>query len=339
MAATGPSWTQVHPSQLLPETIVNFNQASGAFETLGGEGPQVRLNDGDLYVYMKTLTIRTRVMTGQTNANQLPSSTISVAPISAPVYKIRTRAEWDRSDESAFNRWGINMVEAQRLGMRQGTFQQLRNLVLVGNNPIAGEGLLNAALAVSTTLPPDSFGNTTASTYDSGQMAVFFLGVFGAMKVRTMQLGMPGRFVVLGSQRTLQTFEWAGIVQLTSFQRPGGGSLTTAGVVKEVTTMNGDKLLWTYDDTLQGRGAGGTDAILIVMPEVEKQEQAEFNTNEFADLTPSMAATCLQLIDRAAPLEITSPLAGGAVDMIGEMSSTPGWAIRPEAVTIISMAP
>src|SRR5579863_9084996 len=120
MAANGPSWTQVHPSQLLPETIVNFNQASGAFETLGGEGPQVRLNDGDMYVYMKTLTIRTRVMTGQTNANQLPSASIIPAPISAPVYKIRSRAEWDRADESAFNRWGINMVEAQRLGIRQG---------------------------------------------------------------------------------------------------------------------------------------------------------------------------------------------------------------------------
>ena len=339
MAATGPSWTQIHPSQLLPEVIVNFNQASGAFETLGGEGPQVRLNEGDLYVYMKTVTIRTRTMLGQSPANSLPSSTTTVAPISAPVYKIRSRAEWDRADEQAFNRWGINIVEAQRLGMRQGSFQQLRGLLLIGNNPVAGEGLLNSALATNITLPPDTFGNTTASSYDSGQMAVFFLGVIGAMKTRTMQLGIANRFVVLGPQRILQVFEWAGIVQLTSFQRPGGGSMTTAGVTKEVTMMNGDKLVWTYDDTLIGRGAGGTDAVLMVMPEVEKPERPQYNTNEFADLTPSLAATTVQFLDRAAPLEIISPLAGGAVDMIGEMSATPGWAIRPEAVTIISMAP
>ena len=329
----------MHPSQLLPESIVNFNQASGAFETLGGDGPQTRLNDGDLYVYMKTVTIRTQVMTGQSPANQLPSSTIMVAPISAPVYKIRSRAEWDRADEAAMNRWGIPIVEAQRLGMRQGAFQQLRNLVLNGNNPINGEGLLNTALATSTTLPVNSFGDQTAGTYDSGQMAVFLLGLIGAMKTRTMQLGIPNRFVFLGPQRILQVFEWAGIVQLTSFQRPGGGSMTTAGVTKEVTMMNGDKLVWTYDDTLIGKGAGGTDAVLIIMPEVEKPERGSFNTNEFADLTPSMAATTLQLIDRAAPLEITSPLAGGAIDMIGEMSATPGWAIRPEAVTILSINP
>jgi len=41
--------------------------------------------------------------------------------------------------------------------------------------------------------------------------------------------------------------------------------------------------------------------------------------------------------DVAAPIEIPTPLAGGAIDVLSEMTSTSGWAPRPEGVTIVSM--
>jgi hypothetical protein len=41
--------------------------------------------------------------------------------------------------------WNVALPEAQRLGMRQGIFQQLRNCLLYGMNPAGGEGLLNTA--------------------------------------------------------------------------------------------------------------------------------------------------------------------------------------------------
>ena len=48
-------------------------------------------------------------------------------------------------------------------------------------------------------------------------------------------------------------------------------------------------------------------------------------------------ACTLQLADMAAPREIPTPLAGGAIDVLSELRITSGWAPRPEAVTIVSM--
>ena len=101
---------------------------------------------------------------------------------------------------------------------------------------------------------------------------------------------------------------------------------------------NGDTVLWGYDDTLQGKGAGGSDAIILVMPEVEKPEGGTINTNEFARLAPGLDACLLQLGDMAAPREIPTPLPGGVIDIVSELRSTSGWGVRPEAVTILSAA-
>jgi hypothetical protein len=101
--------------------------------------------------------------------------------------------------------------------------------------------------------------------------------------------------------------------------------------------MNGDILEWTYDDTLIGKGAGGTDAVVLTMPEVKKPRGVMMDTNAFADLTPGLDYTTLMLTDMAAPREIPTPLPGGAIDVVSELRSTCGWGIRPEAVTIVSM--
>jgi hypothetical protein len=221
--------------------------------------------------------------------------------------------------------------------MRQGHFQLARTALLYGMNPVNGEGLVNAAGATAVSLPPDSFGNDTVVTYDNGQMATFLLTQISATKTRTNQLGIGRKFAILGPQRTLGAFEYQNIVQLTSYQRPGGGTATTAGTVKDILDENEDEIMWVYDDTLIGKGAGGTDAVLIVMPEVKKPVGRPVNTNEFARLAPGLEACSMMLCDMAAPREIPTPLAGGAIDVLSEWRITPGWAIRPEAITIISM--
>ena len=45
----------------------------------------------------------------------------------------------------------------------------------------------------------------------------------------------------------------------------------------------------------------------------------------------------LQYLDMSAPVEIPTPLAGGAIDVLSEWRVTPGWPVRPEATTVISM--
>lgn len=339
MAALTPAYTTVNPSYIAPDLIIGYQQASGAFETLASGNPLVRLGVGDQYVYMRKLDIRTQVSASQSgNGNQLPSVAMDASMISTPTYLFRCRGIYDHHDMAAAGAWNLALPEAQRLGMRQGIFQQLRIGLLFGMNPAEGEGLLNTPGATTETLPADSNGKNSVLTYDPGQLAIFMLGQVQAAMTRTNQIGIQQRVVILGPQRVLGTMEMQQIVQLTSYQRPGGGTGTVGNTVEEVLKGANVKVEWAYDDTLIGAGQGGTDAVLIVIPEVEKPEVNQtVNTNEFANLSPSLKANALMLSDMAAPREIPTPIAGGAIDVLSEMRATSGWAVRPEAVTIVSM--
>jgi hypothetical protein len=169
-------------------------------------------------------------------------------------------------------------------------------------------------------------------------MAIFFLQQVAAAKARMYQAGMGNGVVVLGPQRDLLEFEYSGIVQLTQYQRDGAGVASVGVMVQEVLTKNGDTILWVYDDTLEGKGINGADAILLVIPEIEKPTEGGINTNTFADITPSFEGTVRMLTDMAAPREIPTPLPGGAIDVLSEWRLTSGWAVRGEGVTVLSMA-
>jgi hypothetical protein len=331
------AYVTVNPSYTMPEIILQYQQASGAFDLLASRDPMPRLGEGDLFAYIKKLDVRTKVAAGQQAYNSLPSASVVASQISTPTYLMRTRAEYDHHDLAAAGRWGFSLVEAQRLAMRQGIFQLMRTALLYGFNAANGEGLLNAAGSTAVNLPADSNGDDTVLTYDNGQMAVFLLAQIGAIKTRANQLGLAARVVILGPQRVLSVFEYQNIVQLTQFQRTGAGSLTTAGVVKEVTAMNEDMVEWVYDDTLIGKGAGGADAVVITIPEVKKPMGTKVNTNEFAELQPGLAACNIMLCDMAAPREIPTPLPGGAIDVLSELRCTSGWGLRPEVITVVSM--
>lgn len=337
MPNIAPAFINVSPSYTVPELLLPYSQASGAFDLLPTGEPMVRLADGDLVAYINRIDIRTKVAAGQSAYNALPSVGIALSQLQTATYLMRVRAEYDHHDTAAMGRRGISIVEAQRLGMRQGHFQLARTALLYGFNPANGEGLLNTNGATAINLPPDSNGDTTVVTYDNGQMAFFLISQISALKTATNQLGIGRKFTILGPQRVLGQFEYQNIVQLTQFQRTGGGTSSTAGLVKEVLAMNDDEIIWAYDDTLIGKGAGSTDAVVIVMPEVEKPEGSNFNTNEFAKLAPGLDACTMQLCDMAAPREIPTPLPGGAIDVLSELRITSGWGIRPEAVRIVSM--
>lgn len=337
MGNIAPSFVTVNPSMMLPEILLPYSQASGAFDLLPESAPLVRLGEGDLYVYIRRADIRTKVAAGQSAYNQLPSVSIAMSQISTPTYLFRVRAEYDHHDTAAMGRQGVSIVEAQRLGMRQGHFQLLRTALLDGLNPANGEGLLNTAGATAINLPADSNGNDTVVTYDNGQMAFFLISQVSAIKTRTNQLGIGRKFTILGPQRVLGAMEYQDIVQLTQYQRVGAGSASTKMLLEDVLNMNDDELTWGYDDTLIGKGAGGTDAVIIALTSVARPEANKINTNEFALLSPGLEACTTQLTDMAAPRELPTPIAGGAIDVLSEMRATSGWGIRPEAITIVSM--
>jgi hypothetical protein len=337
MALLAPAFEVISPSFIEPGLIFPYAQASGAFETIAEGAPRVRLAEDDLVVYMKRVDLRTSMAAGTAGYNQLPGVSIAFSQISTPTYLLRVRAQWDHHDVSAAGHWGVSLPEAYRLGCRQGHFQLMRTALLFGFQPQNGEGLVNAAGATATNLPPDSNGNDTATSYDNGDMGLYLIQQIGLLKSRTNQLGIGREFTILGPQRILELFEY-NVVQLVQYQRPGAGTTSTAGMVKENLMTNGDKLAWAYDDTLEGKGSGGADLVILSMPTVEKPIGAPaVNTNVFADLQPGIDVCSTMYSDLVAPREIISPMAGGATDMLTEIRITSGWAVRPEAITLISM--
>lgn len=338
MSTDASSFYMAHPNYTEPELMLQYNQKSDFMDLLAGGAPRARLDDEDKYVYLRQLGLKTQISSGSAGANQLPSCSITTGLASAPTYLQQVIAEYDHHQTKMLAQWGCNIVEGQRLAMRQAHALSLRNKALFGELPANGEGFLNAPNATYITLPPDTLGNVRFSTYDNGQMALFLLGIVGALLSRTYNLGQAQKIAVLGPQEILVTWQMTGIVQITSFQRAGGGSDTIEGTVEEILKRNGVEISFGYDDTLIGAGAGGTDAVIFAMPEVKKPDTGGMSTNLWAGLTPGFSATTLQYTDKVAPVEFPTPVPNNGIHILSELRATSGWAPRPEALTILSGA-
>ena len=330
------AYEKVSPSFDEPEILMQYSLPSGFEETLAGGEMRVRLGEDDLVVYARQLNLRTKNAAAQGSMNELPGINIIATLLQTPTYLLKIRSEFDHHTIRQGNNWGFNAVDGYRLGMRQANFQTARDACFYGMNPQNGEGLLNQPGANALNLPPDSNGNTTARTYDNGQMAFFLASQVQQTKTRTLQMGIGKKFTYIGPQRILGPFEY-NVVQLVQFQRTGAGTDSTKGTLDDILMKNKDRLVWCYDDTLIGKGAGGTDAVILIMPEVTKPTRGTRSTNVFADLTPGAAMCSTQYADFAAPTEIMSPMAGGATDFMMEWRITSGWVPRNQALTIISI--
>lgn len=336
MGIIAPSYVTINPSFMEPDILTNYSQVSGAFELLPQGRPRVKIADSDLAIYIKTLNIRTKVASGQAAYNMLPTVEPVFSYISTPTYLTRCRAEWDHHDAAAAGRWGVGIQQVYRLGMRQAHFQFMRTALLYGVNPAFGEGIVNAPGAASVNLPADTNGNDTIVSYDNGQMGLFLLQILGAIKTKTNNVGIGHQFTILAPQRILVQWEY-NVVQLVQFQRQGAGTESTAGLVKLVAEVNEDDIKWVADDTLIGKGSGGVDLVIFVMPELDIPEaQGEINTNEFSKITPGFLDNTAMYCDMVAPREITTPIPGGAVDVLSEHRISAGWGVRPEGIYLLS---
>lgn len=336
MAAITPAVIKVSPSLHLPGNLVKYTQVSGYWSALSGNAPQVKLGQQDLMVYAGVVDIRTQSLSAQVSGNQLPSVAINTSLISTPTYEVAVRAEYDMDDETAASSWNLSLSDAMRRGMRQSVFSHLRDSALYGMNPTNGEGILNAAGTTKTNLPPSSYGQTTLLSYDNGELAQFFTAQIGQIMTRIFQLGEAVSINILGPQRVMVELETR-IVQLTQYQRTGAGTSAISGVITDVVSGIRATVTWAYDDTLIGKGDGGRDAVIISVPELEMRDTGNSGTNEFFNIAPNISANNIQLTNMAAPMEITTPLPGGAIDVVGKMRFTSGWVLRPEGVTIVSI--
>ncbi|MHB1644411.1 MAG: hypothetical protein ACYCS8_17470 [Acidithiobacillus sp.] len=339
MAYLFPAQAKVNPSFSEPELIVTYAQASGFAGTMAGSGLRVKLDPDDLYVYVNHLDIRTEAVSSQFGANWLPSATLQAQFEQAQTYVLRNRNDYDRRMIAAAGRYAVSLPEATELGQRQGIFQQARSLYLYGYDAANGEGILNTTGATAVTLPADSSGDTTVTTYSPNDMYQFLLSQVVDLQTRMFQSGaqISNRIVFLSPQREFLTFQNAAVVQTTSYQRPGGGTNTVAGSMQKILEEAGNTVEWHYDDTLIGKGAGGTDAIILCIPEVEVPDMPGINTNVFGKLQPATKAVNVMYADVAAPIKIQTPIPDGGITQVLEQRVTAGWCWRPQGVTILSM--
>ncbi|WP_237929970.1 hypothetical protein [Buttiauxella sp. S19-1] len=338
MSAFAPAITTISPSMMLPEIIMQYSMASGAFDILPGSAPTVKIGSSDLVVYQKYLRATTQAHVGQSLPGQLPSASITGGYDQMMTYRISTRSQYSYLDTDAASRWGYSLVDGLRLANRQGHAQQLRNMLLYGVKASNNEGIVNSPSAATLNLGSDSQGNDTYTTWDSGEMSKFLLSLIAGQKTKMMLLGQPLTTVVLCPQRFMEAMEWTGVVELTSYQRPGGGTQTVGSMVKTLAKdASGDDVIFCQDDTLIGKGAGGTDLIIVTNPElVVPEARQDINTNVFATLTPNQQAVNVMFCDVAAPTEIPSPMPDGGLTTLYTLRSTPGWNFRPEGVTLLS---
>lgn len=328
--------TIIDPSFMEPEMVITQAQASGYMETLAGRGLRVKLGPVDKAIYINRIDVRTQIAANQAVHNNLPSASITADYLQTATYTSRCRAEYNEFDIEEAARYNVALPEAQRLAMRQGHFQFIRNAGLYGVNAQNSEGLINTPGATTVNLPADSYGNTTLVTYDNGQLAIWFQGLIAAALTRMYLGGVPTRLVILGPQRVLLQMELQNIVQVVQYQRPGGGTATTAQVITKVSEEFGYEIEWAFDDTLIGQGASGHDAIILVVPELTVPKMPKINTNEFATLGPNLAANTLQYADVVAPVEVTTPIPEG-IDVTSTMRISSGWCIRGQAITVASI--
>lgn len=335
MSGNFPSVAKVNPHFQEPGLILTWTQPSGAFELLAGGDPKNTLGQNDKYVYVNALDIRTDAQAAQAAFNLLPSATFNATYYSTPTYLIGTRAIYDHHQTADAAEWNVSLPRAQELGAHQGIFQFIRSAELYGINAANGEGLLNSSNATAVTLPADSYGNTTTATYDNGEMAFFLAGQVQQCSANIYQAGK--KVVIVGPQRIIMPWQMQDIVQLTSYQRTGAGSNSTAATLQDILERNGYTLEFFFDDTLIGKGAGGTDMVILTIPEIEELQNFGLGTNEFAELTPSIKAVNTLYCDMAAPRKISTPIPDGGINERYEMRITSGWNLRPEALFLLSM--
>lgn len=316
-------------------------QASGFMDAFYGGGPRVKLGPVDKAVYAQLLDIRSQIAVQQASQNRLPNATLVASFVQTATYLMQTRAEYNDLDMAEAGEWNISIPQAQRLAMRQGHFQAMRLAALYGINASNSEGLLNTPGATVVNLPPDPFGNTTFTNYDAGALAIWFLTQIVLMASGMYALGTPLKFTILAPQRIIGLMQLRNIIQLTTFQRTGAGTATTAQTISEIAREFGYSVEWALDDTLENQGssvAGGDagDVALLVCPEIEVPSMGKINTNAFGGVTPNMAANTLQYCDVPAPVEVTTPIPQG-LDIVSTMRISSGWGLRPQGVYILTL--
>lgn len=333
-----PALKIVQPSTILPEMVLQQSQRSGFAKVFGG-GIQARIKEGDKVVYMRGLSMANNgVVATQGSTMQLPSVTFTPKLAQTRVVLLQSGANYDHHDLAGATNHGFALPAALDLAHEQGMAHQVRNMALHGLR--SDEGLLNQITHISVAADQTT-GATTWSGYNAGELAVDVLaGTINDLAIATYTLGVPNKAVILAPQRVISLLMSRKVVQLFSFQMPGGGTATSGEMASRLCANVNLTVEMYPDETLKNAGSGSKDIVIISIPELTPYQTVDIDaldTNAFGELQPNTKSNNLLLQDRAKPTRIVSPLPRGATDVLYELSSTCGWALRPETSVALEM--
>jgi hypothetical protein len=123
MPSNSPAFVTVNPSFIEPGILLPYTQASGFLELFAGGYILTKISPEDQYIYAKGIHLRTQVAAGQSAYNQLPTIETTPFQIQTPTYQLRSHSQFDHNDIAAMGRWGMSLMEINRLGHRQGMFR------------------------------------------------------------------------------------------------------------------------------------------------------------------------------------------------------------------------
>lgn len=331
-------------SMVVPGVMVQRAQKRGTLNLIAGGKPKNVLNQNVQKVYINGIRYRGLAKASREPGNELPSVSFNTTQKATNAYWLSTSTKYSVWDDDNAKFSGLNAPQIQNMIAHGAIADLTAILALYGTGEGMSEGIMNSPGVFEENLPADSNGALSLRTYDAGEFAQYFLQLTVDAETRMLTVGLDREQVlnVLMPQRVLGYLRRSSVIKLTSgIQRDGGGVHTIEGRIQAVATSpNGNISINFYvDDTLIGKGAGGSDAVVMCYPGFPDTPDDIYNTDALAALPNSIQEMVAMYTAHSQPMEIESPAVDGSQGVYTTYHTkvTPGWALRPEAVTILSL--
>lgn len=173
------------PSVLIPHTQdVDFHKYVGAKTNLGDVAAQS--------LYITTINnVNSETSVGQQWGQDKTRQGYTMGQISAPYYIIRAYIEYARDERAIFESVsnGMSLPTFLENVAKQGINQRRGQGILFGFDSTLNQGIL--ANATEVTMPADSNGNASVSTYNITELQVFLSKLVADMQSNTLNTAKP----------------------------------------------------------------------------------------------------------------------------------------------------
>lgn len=227
---------------------------------------------GDEYLYITTASaIASDTFVGQQWGKNLPKQNYALGQMQSAYYNIESYVEWNTQEQEKFEKLakGVALPKFLEDLAIQGINQKLHQAILYGfdayNSNELGQGILSNS--TMKTMPKDSSGNQTLTSYDKGELLQFLVSCAREVMDATFNLTKP---VVIASSVRVVNYLKSVLVPLTQYADTGSVD-SVGGVYDRVAggMLGVGNITWIADNLLLG---DTTDTLLFLAPGIEPND-------------------------------------------------------------------